>query len=153
MHTHLIPCGIQEESSLEKFREKWRLTFGNVHESVPLWRCPAGYPPKDVASLWPFCTKRRSILIIIFVFGRLVGRFNSSIFQCRWIEQIRRKKRKKKIVAVYTTKPFGTAGESLMCSPRRFLFSIETGPSRIHWHTQIESNWIFFSWKYGVVNI
>ena len=82
---------------LKIFRyKKWLPTFENVHEFVPLWRCLVGYPPKDVASLWPFCTKRRSILIIIFVFGRLVGRFNSSIFQCRWIEQIRRKKRKKK---------------------------------------------------------
>jgi hypothetical protein len=54
---------------------------------------------------------------------------------------MRRKKKEKKIVAVDTTRPFGTAGEREL-DPRRFLFSIETGPSSQYslTHTQIESN-------------
>lgn len=130
-------------------KKTWLPTFGNVHEFVPLWRCLVGYPPKDVASLWPFCTKRRSILIIIFVFGRLVGRFNSSNFQCRWIEQMRRKKKEKKNRCCRHNEAVWDCRREL--DPRRFLFSIETGPSSQYslTHTQIESNWIL-SWKYGV---
>ena len=44
-------------------------TVENVHEFDLLWRCLEGYPPKDVASLWPFCTIRLIHIIIRLSWG------------------------------------------------------------------------------------
>jgi hypothetical protein len=136
-HTHLIPTFLHEScEKIFRYKKKtWLPTFGNVHEFVPLWRCLVGYPPKDVASLWPFCTKRRSILIIIFVFGRLVGRFNSSNFQCRWIEQMRRKKKEKKNRCCRHNEAVWDCRRERAWSTTFSLLLKQGHHHNIHWHT------------------